>query len=139
MCKLIPTFNSTITILNRLKGSDSPDKLDKWHKTILKNCFFTNKQSDSGTKGLVSSGVKYICRVYKNKDYYAYNEWKINQKGFTFSLDDYIFLGAIEEENINTNNIVHLVNKYKPDAFQIKFFKDNTKVGFLDHYHLEGV
>lgn len=139
MPKLTPVFKDTITILNRLNGSDSIDKKDKWYKSVIKDCFFSNKEVSSGVKGLVTAGTRYICRVPESKSYTPYDEWIRTHSGFTFSLGDYIILGEVKEADINTKNIVQIINKYKPNSFEIKYFKDNTRVGFLRHYHLEGV
>lgn len=139
MSKLTPVFKDTITVLNRLNGVDSKDKIDKWYKSVIKDCFFSNKEVSSGVKGLVTAGTRYICRVSESEMYMPYDEWIKTQKGFTFSLGDYIILGEVKEVDINTKNIVQIINKYKPNSFEIKYFKDNTRVGFLNHYHLEGV
>lgn len=139
MSGLIPSFTDTITILNRLNGADSKDKIDKWYKTIIKDCFFSNKEVSSGVKGFVTAGTRYICRITENKNYIPYDKWRASLNGFTFSLGDYIILGEIKEIEINTQNIVPIINKYKPNSFEIKYFKDNTRVGFLKHYHLEGM
>lgn len=139
MSKLTPVFKDTITVLNRLNGVDNKDKIDKWYKSVIKDCFFSNKEVSSGVKGLVTAGTRYICRISESKSYTPYDEWIKTQRGFTFSLGDYIILGEVKEADINTKNIVQIINKYKPNSFEIKYFKDNTRVGFLKHYHLEGV
>lgn len=139
MSRLTPIFTDTITILNKLNGVNRSDKIDKWYKTILKNCFFTNKEVSSGVKGLVTAGTRFTCRIPENEMYKPYKEWIKDQKGFTFSLGDYILLGEIKEIDINTKNIVSIISKYKPNTFEIKYIKDNTRVGFLKHYHIEGV
>lgn len=112
MPKLTPVFKDTITILNRLNGSDSIDKKDKWYKSVIKDCFFSNKEVSSGVKGLVTAGTRYICRVPESKSYTPYDEWIRTHSGFTFSLGDYIILGEVKEADINTKNIVQIINKY---------------------------
>ena len=37
-----PNYCDTVTIYNRLKSSDSPDKKECWKKAVLKNCSYNS-------------------------------------------------------------------------------------------------
>lgn len=138
--QILPTFDSTITLLNRLKYSDSATKQDVWFKTVLHNCAWTSQLVRSVTGTQVSVGASYIARIPKNDAYKPYSEWVRDNIGFTFSTGDYVIKGEIEEEIINQNNIKQIVQKYRPNAFEIRLFKDNTgTVELAEHYHIEGV
>lgn len=138
--QLLPTFDYTITVLNKLKAIHSASKLDVWKKTILHNCFYSSKTVSNITGTTVAVGSNFICRVPKNAKYRPYNVWQKDLTGFTFNTGDYIFLGELEEEDITAKNIISIVNKYKPNVFEIKTFKDNTgAIELYEHYHLEGV
>ena len=46
----------------------------------------------------------------------------------------------IEEEIITPQTVITLVQKYRPNACEIRSFKDNTgTIELAEHYHLEGV
>ena len=138
--QMLPTFGDTITILNKLKAIHSASKMDIWKKTVLDNCFFSS-QAVRNIKGTtVTMGNNFICRVPKNKDYSPYNEWSKDLTGFTFSTGDFIVNGIVTEEIIDANNIKKIIEQYKPNTFEIRFFKDNTNsIPLLAHYHLGGV
>lgn len=138
--QLLPTFNQKITILNKLKGIDSATRLDVWKKTTLDSCFFNTQTVRNINGTTVTVGHNFICRVPKNENYRPYNEWIEDLEGFTFSTGDYIIKGEVTEDLITLDNIKKIIAKYKPNAFEIRFFKDNTgTIGLLEHYHLEGV
>lgn len=141
----IPWFNSTITILNRLQATDN-NGIDGWKKTVLRDCFWKTQsertiQRERSVQGkTISNGNTVVCRIPKNENYKPYNIWKNDTNGFTFSAGDFLILGEIEEIDIVADNIIKIVNRYKPDAFSIKNFQDNTgKINALEHYLIEGV
>lgn len=138
--QLLPTFIYTITILNKLKAQHSETKQDIWKKTVVKNCAWSSNlvRNIAGTS--VSVGASYIVRIPKNEDYKPYSEWIKTMKGFTFSTGDYLILGEIEEEIITPQTVLSIIQKYRPNACEIRFFKDDTgTVEVAEHYHLEGV
>lgn len=138
----LPTFRHTITILNKRDGKDSPDHLDAWKKTVLRQCAWKQTQTQGqGTRlsgGVeVSRGADYLSRVPPSAEYRPYSAWKADMEGFTFSPGDYVIKGEISE-SVTPENVQSVVNKYRPDAFQVQLFRDNTGTGYLDHYRLEG-
>jgi hypothetical protein len=49
-----------------------------------------------------------------------------------------LILGEIPETDITPQNVLQIVQKYRPNAFEIKAFKDNTALGLAGHYRIEG-
>lgn len=133
----LPTWNDTVTVLNKRDGLDSPDGLDTWKKTVLHGCFWAGEQTQGQSGQEVSGGASYLLRVPQSADYRTYQDWKADMDGFTFSPGDYIILGEAVEE-ITPETVQGVVERYRPDAFEVRKFKDNTR-GPLPHYRLEGV
>lgn len=132
----LPTFRHTITILNKRDGKDSPDHLDAWKKTVLHQCAWTQEQTRAqGTE--INEGADYLARVPPSAEYRPYSAWKADMAGFTFSPGDYVIKGEIPE-SVTPENVQSVVNKYRPNAFEVQLFRDNTGTGYLDHYRLEG-
>lgn len=137
--QMLPTFDSTVTLLNKLSGSDSKTGLDVWKKTILHNCAWSGQLQRSVSDNTVFFGSSFVVRVPKSENYHPYNEWAMDMDGFTFSTGDYLIKGEIVED-VTPENVVSVVESYRPNACIIKIFKDNSdNFGVLEHYRLEGV
>lgn len=137
--QMLPTFDYTITVLNKLSARDSATKLDVWKATVLHNCSWSGRAERSMDGNNATVGNVFVVRVPKSADYHPYNEWKRSMDGFTFSTGDYIIRGEITEE-VTPSTVQSIVNAHKPEAFIIKLFQDNTgTVEALEHYHIEGV
>lgn len=140
--QLLPTFDYTITILNKLKATDSATKLDVWKKTVINNCAWSSNIVRNVQSTTVSVGTSFVVRIPKSDEYKPYNEWKDSEtlEGFTFSTGDYLIKGEIAEDVITPNNVQTIVNQHRPEAFEIRYFKDNTgTIELAEHYHIEGV
>lgn len=140
--KQLPTFRHTITVLNKRDGLDSPDHLDAWKKTVLKQCAWKQTETQDQTVRLseavdISKGADYLVRVPPSSEYRPYSAWKDTMEGFTFSPGDYVLKGEITEE-ITAETVQSIVSQHRPDAFEVRLFRDNTGTGYLDHYRLEG-
>ena len=138
----LPTFKHTVTVLNKRDGLDSPDHLDTWKKTVLKQCAWkqTETRSQSGRVSddtEISEGADYLVRVPPSSEYRPYSAWKADMTGFTFSPGDYVIKGEVPDE-VTAETVQSVVNKYRPNSFEIQLFRDNTGTGYLDHYRLEG-
>lgn len=139
---VLPTWTHTVTIFNRLAGRDSPDQLDHWKPTVLYGCFWSGKQTRGTSSRLstameINEGASYLLRVPQSEKYRAYRDWKVDMAGFTFSTGDYVILGELTEED-TLENIQQLVERFRPNAFEVQLFRDNTG-GPLPHYRVEGV
>lgn len=143
----------TVTIVNRLKGVDNDSGRDTFHKKILKDCVWMDKQigSRSGNQITYSEGYQVHIPQAQKFTYFEYKIWRNAENledCFTLSVDDYVILGEVTEE-ITSNNITEVLDKYKPNAMQIRQFQDlsmpgiNTNGNFLMKYasmfYVEGV
>lgn len=140
--KNLPTFRHTVTVLNKLDGADSPDHLDRWKKTVLHDCAWTEKRTQSPSARLseaaeINEGASYLVRVPPSAGYRPYRDWRTDMEGFTFSPGDYIIRGEVSQE-VTAETVRAVVEYYRPAAFQVTLFQDNTGTGYLDHYRLEG-
>lgn len=139
---LTPTFNKTITVLNKLAAKDSATGKDVWYKTVLTDCSFMGDVVRNATGNTVGVGNAYVCRIPKNDNYLPYSEWRNNRDGhFTLNVGDYVFLGTLAETEIPTPNTIQAIYQaHKDTAFVIKAFSDNTgTIGMLQHYRVDGV
>lgn len=137
--QMLPTFDYTITVLNKLAAKDSATKLDVWKSTVLHNCSWKSLSERNVSGNTASVGGVFVVRIPKSKDYHEYREWKENMEGFTLSTGDYVIKGEVMEE-ITPNTIIDVVNSYKPDAFIIKTAQNNAEtIELAEHYHIEGV
>lgn len=139
--QMLPTFDYTITVINKLKAQHSATKLDVWYKTVLHHNAFTSQTMRNVTGTTASVASVYTVRVPLNDKYTPYSEWISDpSQGFTFSLGDIIIKGVIDEITITPNNVNQILQKYQPNAFTVKSFKDNTgTIELAEHYHIEGV
>lgn len=140
--KQLPTFRHTVTVLNKRDGLDSPDHLDTWKKTVLKQCAWKQTETQSQSWRVsddteISEGAEYIVRVPPSTEYRPYSVWKEDMEGFTFSPGDCIINGEVNEE-VTAETVQSVVSQHRPDAFEVRLFRDNTGTGYLDHYRLEG-
>lgn len=138
--QMLPTFDYTITILNKLKASDSSTRQDVWYKTVVKNCAFSKSNKTNISGNTVSSGALFTIRVPKSENYLPYSKWINGPDGyFTFSGGDYVVKGEIDEIP-TSSNILTIYNKYRENACKITFIKDNTgTIECMEHYRIEGV
>lgn len=142
-----PNYNQTITIYNCLRVADNPnDTKDIWYKTVIKDCFY---KTVIGRTEYVDKAPKtesaYTVRIPESEMYRPYHEW-INlsdeeRRGyFTCSLKDIVIKGACMEEiiGISPNTASQILSRYKPDAFIVTAFSDNTSHLCGKHYRLGG-
>lgn len=139
--KILPTFDTTITVLSKLRAVDSSSKKDEWKVTVIENCFFSKTVIRNVNGNVVSVGGSYICRIPKQYNYLPYNKWK-SSKGeyFTISEGDYIVKGRLfDGEDPTPDTIKTIFRNHFPDVFQVKTFKECTELGLAEHYKIEGV
>lgn len=139
-CIVNPNYVHTITLYNRLKAIDSPDKKERWKKTIIKNCFYKAEivETQSGTQ--VTKSNTYTVRIPDTPEYRPYAEWKEDGNGFTVSEDDIVVYGSCTDEvtGENGNTAAQMLLRHKPNAFKIKAFSDNTTHCMGKHYRIGG-
>lgn len=146
-------LSNKITIVNRLKGVDNDTGRDMFFKKVLDNCAWNSKEiaTRNGNTITYSNGFEVHIPQAQEYTYFEYNIWKNKENVddcFTFSVDDYVILGEVSEE-INSKNITEIIEKYKPNAFQVRMYEDLTLAGinvekkfltkFASMYSVEGV
>lgn len=141
-----PNYNRTITIYNRIPARDTVSKRDEWHKKVLYGCSWRCTTADTQMKDQQSmmnrsAEETYTVRIPMNPDFRKYVEWKDNpESSFTISKSDVIILGECHEEitGVSPNTAAEILQRYKPDAFLIKSFADNTSHLVGKHYKVGG-
>lgn len=131
----------TITLYNRIKVADTENKRERWIKTVLHNCFW-KAQVNTGFSGTQASVQNtYVVRIPQDDKYLPYGEFVKNPEGhFTVSQDDIVIHGACTEEitGASGQTAAQVLTRYKPDAFKVTAFSDNTAFPVAQHYRLGG-
>ena len=135
-------YNQRVTILNKLKRTDSKTGVDVWRKSIVDDVVWYTKSARSAGSSSVFIGT-YITVLFPfNSRYLPYMEWKKpgNQdEHFTMSSGDYIILGDVPE-NITANNIIKVLEQYGENVCQVKHHNANyRRFGARVQLKVEGV
>lgn len=134
-------YSHTITLYNRIKAADRNERKERWIKTTLFNCFWKSVVNTgfNGTSSIVDN--TYVVRIPEDERYMKYAEFKGDPDGhFTVSQDDIVVLGECLEEITNEpgHTAAQLMLRYKPNAFKVTAFSDNTSFLVAKHYRLGG-
>lgn len=117
-----PNYMSTITIYQNSYGA--------WSRTVLHNCFWKSetKTVQDGTNAKQAN--TYTVRI----------PLKEAESGFQASANDIVILGEAAEEitGKSPNTATEIMQKYKPNAFKVSAFADNTSHLMDKHYRLGG-
>lgn len=125
-------YGETVTIINRLDAKDAALKQDVYYATVIGGCMW----SDEFKNGTSSDGVVTPTTIHKvqvpssAKNYAKYRDWReLQGRAGTFTLrtGDYVIRGAVEGE-ISASDIRSIVSRYEPDAFQVKAWRELTRV-----------
>ena len=135
-------YNQRVTILNKLKRTDSKTGVDVWRKSTVDDVVWYTKSARSAGSSSVFIGT-YITVLFPfNSRYLPYMEWKKpgNQdEHFTMSCGEYIILGDVPE-NITANNIIKVLEQYGENVCQVKHHNANYKrFGARVQLKVEGV
>lgn len=135
-------YNQRVTILNKLKRTDSKTGVDVWRKSIVDDVVWYTKSARSAGSSSVFIGT-YITVLFPfNSRYLPYMEWKKpgnQEEHFTMSSGDYIILGDVPE-NITANNIIKVLEQYGENVCQVKHHNANYKrFGARVQLKVEGV
>lgn len=136
-----PNYVHTITLYNRIRAADGADKKEHWRRTVLHYCFW--KSVVNTVFGDKESSVQntYVVRIQKDDRYLPYAEYVKSPEGyFTVSQDDIVIHGECTEEitGESGSRATELLNRYKPNAFKVTAFSDNTMFLVDKHYRLGG-
>ena len=142
-----PNFNQTITLYNCLRAADNPkEKKDIWQKTVLGNCFYKSVigRTESADKNPRMDNT-YTVRIPISDHYLPYHQWlqlpEEDRRGcFTCSQKDIVIRGECEADitGISPDTAAQVLSRYKPDAFVVTAFADNTSHKMAKHYRLGG-
>ena len=135
-------YNQRVTILNKLKRTDSKTGVDVWRKSTVDDVVWYTKSSRSAGSSSVFIGT-YITVLFPfNSRYLPYMEWKKpgnQEEHFTMSSGDYIILGDVPE-NITANNIIKVLEQYGENVCQVRHHNANYKrFGAKVQLKVEGV
>ena len=119
-------YNDTITIFNKIDGTDTVSEKDEIQKTVLSGCGWYSQAESSVSGSNVSIGQKGKVLIPFDKGYSTYEKWKTTKTGFTMRLSDYVFKGEISDE-VTISNLSRIYNKYKPNAIKVKYIDDLEK------------
>lgn len=141
-----PNYCHTITVYNRLQAKDTASKKDEWYKTVLPNCSWRctsadEQKNDQSNITNRTAAETYTIRIPQNPNFRYYNDWKQSPDShFTVSKTDIIILGECAEEitGVSPNTASEVMQRYKPNAFLIKSFTDNTAHLLGKHYKVGG-
>lgn len=108
-------YDKTVTIVNKLKKSDSGvgATTDTWKKAVLHTAEIKKTVTKSAVNSTVSMGESLIVLIPFNQGYLPYGTWKTDtSKGFTMSQGDLIFLDMELPEVPTSANITTLKTTY---------------------------
>ena len=136
----------TITLYNRIRAADSPDKKEHWFKTVLFRCSWKSVliMRQGGTDGTKVNAVQvntYTVRIPQDDRYLPYDQFIKSPDGhFTVSQDDVVVLGECQDEITGDSGYMaaQVLNRHKPNAFKVTAFSDNTAFPVQKHYRLGG-
>lgn len=130
---MIPMYDKTVTIVNKLKKVDSGVNAtnDTWKKTVITNAEFKKKTVRTVSGSTVSIGESEVVLIPFGNGYLPYETWKTDtSKGYTMEPGDVIFYHYLTEVPTSAN-ITALKQSYKNcDVKTVEVAKDNgmTKV-----------
>ena len=135
-------YNQTVTVLNKLKRTDSSTKLDVWHKYVLHDVAWYTKSARSAGGSQVFIGSYITLLIPFHDDYLPYKEWKepgAQDGKFTISTGDYIILGEVDE-NFTAETIVKQLEKYGEDVCLVRHHNElHDRFGARVQLKIEGV
>lgn len=125
---MIPMYDKTVTIVNKLKKADSGAgaTTDTWKKTVITNAEIHKKTVRSVSGSTVSLGETEIVLIPFGSGYLPYETWKTDtSKGFTMNTGDLIFYHSLTETP-TSSSITSLKQTYDCcDVRTVEIAKDN--------------
>lgn len=122
-------MQGTITLLNKLKRTDSVTNTDVWYKTFIDNCIYKKDRISNISGTVVSMGQQFTILIPFTGKYIAYKDWKdLEDKSgyFTLSNQDVIILDTVTED-VTASNIVKIKNLYEPNTCEIRSIEQVDK------------
>lgn len=117
-----PNYVNTITVYRNQNGA--------WSKTVLHNCFWKTKVETVHDGTNAKQVNTYTVRIPLIEA----------EAGFRASANDIVILGKAIDEITGKSpyTATEIMQKYKPDAFKVTAFTDNTSHLMDKHYRLGG-
>lgn len=131
----------TITLYNRIRAADRQDKKEHWQRTVLRNCFWKATTNTSFGDKEANVSNTYVVRIPQDTLYVPYHVFAKSPDGhFTVSQGDIIVHGECSDEITGEagKTAAQLVERYRPEAFRVTAFSDNTAFPVDKHYRLGG-
>ena len=139
---LTDIYNETITILNKLRRTDSLTGKDVWHKTIIHDVAWYTDSARSAGGSNVYIGSYITILIPFHDDYMRYLDWREpgQQDGhYTMSVGDYVVKGVVAE-NITADNIVKALEKYGEDVCLVRHHNElHDRFGATVQLRVQGV
>lgn len=130
-----------ITIVNRLKRTDSITGMDVLYNTILTDIDYHISKVTVANGTSISMGQEFIILIPFTNKYLPYPKWIKSDRTsyFTMSQGDYIFIGEVDED-ITLSNIVQLKNKYSGMCCEVRSVTEaENKLGTKVQLKVSGV
>ena len=136
-------YNQTITILNKLRRTDTEDgSKDEWYKTVLTDAAWYTDSARSAGNHDVYIGTYITILLPFHDEYYDYIEWKKlkdKSSAYTVSNGDYIIRGTVDED-ITADNVVKVMENYGERVCYVRHHNANYKrFGATVQLKIEGV
>lgn len=131
----------TITLYNRIRAADRPDRKEYWRRTVLRNCFWKATTNTSFGDKEANVSNTYVVRIPKSERYVPYHVFVKSPDGhFTVSQGDIVVHGECNDEitGVAGKTAAQFVERYRPEAFRVTAFSDNTAFPVDKHYRLGG-
>lgn len=135
-------YNQRVTILNKLKRTDSLTGADVWYKTVIEDAAWYTKAARTASGSGVYIGTYITVLLPFHSDYKNYLDWVAEnnrEKYFTISANDYIVLGDVAEE-ITADNVVKTLQKYGENVCTVRSHSTQyQRYGAKVQVRIEGV
>ena len=117
-----PNFVHTITHYHKTPSG--------WIRNVYRNCFWKSSQGATQNGTEASMANTYTVRIPAEEA----------GTGFAAATGDIVVLGECLDEisGASPNTSTELLHRYKPDAFKVTAFTDNTAHRMGKHYRLGG-
>ena len=135
-------YNQRVTILNKLKRTDSLTGADVWYKTVIEDAAWYTKAARTASGSGVYIGTYITVLLPFHSNYKNYLEWVAEnnrENYFTISANDYIVLGDVPEE-ITADNVVKTLQKYGENVCTVRSHSTQyQRYGAKVQVRIEGV
>ena len=124
---LLPVFNQSITVY--VPFTDPVTRITSWYRYKAPRCYYGSSRIQAFADKELYKLNKTLVRIPKRSDFIAYKNWanipdRVNS--FTLDVGCIIVKGDVGDDIPENNSGAELLKKYRPEAFIVNTFKDNT-------------